>query len=69
MHRVEKRRDNAITRLHAGTPEERLCHELRVPRLEVPVGPDVEVDPHVGEAEEGAGGEGDGPVLVVGVEA
>lgn len=69
MHRVKKRRDNPVARLHSGTPEKRLRHEIGVSRLEMPVGPDVEVDPHVGEAEEGAGCEGDGPVLVVWVEA
>lgn len=69
VNRIQKRRDNAITRLHPRAAEERPCHELRVPRLEVPVGPDVEVYADVGETEEGAGREGDGPVLVVWVEA
>lgn len=66
---VQQRRDHTVTPPHAGAAGQRRRHEVRVARLEAAVGPDVEVNPHVGEAEERAGGEGDGSALVVWVEA
>lgn len=66
---IKQRRDDTVTPPHVRAARQRGGHQLRVARLEAAVGPDVEVDAHVGEPEERAGGEGDGPALVVGVEA
>lgn len=66
---VQKRSDDATGAFNCWRPANRLGDACWVPRLEKSIWAEVKVNPDVGEAKQGAGCEGDGPILVVGIEA
>lgn len=66
---IQKRSDDAAGAFNCWRPADRLGDACRIPRLEKSIWAEVKVDPDVGEAKQRAGRKGNGPVLVVGVEA
>lgn len=66
---IQKRSDDAAGAFHRWRPADGLGNARRVARLEKSIWAEVKIDPDVGQAKQGAGREGDGAVLVVGVEA
>lgn len=67
MSSVQQRGDDAATPLHGRRPVDSLGNTHGVSRVKKPVWTKVKVDAHIGEAEQRAGCEGDGSILVVGV--
>lgn len=66
---IQKRSDDAAGPFHCWRPANRLGDAYWIPRLEESIWAEVKVNADVGEAKQGAGGKGDGTVLVIGIEA